>query len=1086
MNVSVSDDVPTAVDDGAQSVVEGGAQISGNVLGNDTAGADGATLTSVTIGGTEHTVAASGSTPVVTANGTYSFTSAGAWTFTPVASLNSTSAVNAGFSYKITDGDGDTATAVQPISITDGTGPTATDGSASITVAEQGLDNANALGSAEGAAGGAELSPAERGSDTVSFTAGSDAITGMVFGATGGITADVNGIAGADIVWSGAGTSVLTGTINGVAAITVTLVPPALPIAPGANGQATINVQLSDNFPHPAGLAQNTIDLTGITVVASDQDGDSATATVGISVVDDVPTAVADLDSISAGDFTPATGNVISGAGTTNNGVDTLGADGAKVVGVTAGNSGASLDNPLTLGTQITGTFGKLTLNVDGSYSYVRNPGSAGGGNDVFTYTVKDGDGDLAHTTLTISIGDAGPTVSIPGAGSEGTVVYEKGLPERGLESAGTGEMADGNAGNNSDTSETTGGTINFASKDGLSTITLGGHALTTSPQTFVDATGSLTAHYIYDSATGAGSIVYSYTLLDNTSGNNTSATFAVVVTDADGDAAPAGNLVISIVDDAPVLGQFMTAVIPNEVGSVTGTFALQPGADGIANFNITGPAISGISYTTSISPDGTTTLLGKSGNTSVFSLTVASDGTYNFDLIQPKAATNTTVPLAGMSGGNAQFRETSGGLVEFSTTTGHTVNSSGTGFGVDDQRLANSEQFTMEFHNVGQAGNNLPTENPKYVSSVSLAYGDVNLGNSATDNFIQYKWTATNTATNTTDFGFITITNGIAGSLLVNPGFDFNVLTIEGVDGVSGSGKGARFTAAEVGTTILPADQNYDFQIIAVDRDGDSSVAQTLHVDQVAAGSGGSYTLSGAAGDDTIAGSTKADTINGAGGSDIADYTGSTSAVFINLDDNGNASSAATVGSQPEGSIGGGDAAGDTLTGIEGLIGGSGNDLLHGDSGANYLAGGIGNDSLYGESGADSLYGGLDNDALYGGAGSDRMTGGGGSDTFAIDADSLLPGIDDVITDYNYTEGDSVDLTALLGNLPTGTNLDGNFVQVVQDGQNANLQVDTDGSAGNASGWHTVAMLEDFHVSTEVVKILFTENGAPKTQDVS
>ncbi len=135
---------------------------------------------------------------------------------------------------------------------------------------------------------------------------------------------------------------------------------------------------------------------------------------------------------------------------------------------------------------------------------------------------------------------------------------------------------------------------------------------------------------------------------------------------------------------------------------------------------------------------------------------------------------------------------------------------------------------------------------------------------------------------------------------------------------------------------------------------------------------------------------------------------------------------------------------------------------------------------------GNDFLDGGTGNDLLYGGIGSDTMTGGAGADTFKIDAELLQLGIDDVITDYNYAEGDSVDLTALLGNLPTGTTLDGNFVQVVQNGQNANLQVDTDGSAGNGSGWHTVAVLEDFQVSTEVVKILFTENGAPKTQDVS
>ncbi|MCK3781055.1 type I secretion C-terminal target domain-containing protein [Ensifer sesbaniae] len=112
-------------------------------------------------------------------------------------------------------------------------------------------------------------------------------------------------------------------------------------------------------------------------------------------------------------------------------------------------------------------------------------------------------------------------------------------------------------------------------------------------------------------------------------------------------------------------------------------------------------------------------------------------------------------------------------------------------------------------------------------------------------------------------------------------------------------------------------------------------------------------------------------------------------------------------------------------------------------------------------------------------------MTGDGGGDTFVIDSDSLS-NIHDVIADYNFGEDDSVDLSALLGNLPSGTNLDGNYVQVVQDGQNANLQVDTDGSAGNAQGWHTVAVLENFQVSTEVVKVLFNdENGAKTSQNI-
>ncbi|WP_352581288.1 Ig-like domain-containing protein [Mesorhizobium sp. C268A] len=40
---------------------------------------------------------------------------------------------------------------------------------------------------------------------------------------------------------------------------------------------------------------------------------------------------------------------------------------------------------------QIQGLYGKLTLAADGTYTYTRDAGSAGGHDDVFTYTIKDG-----------------------------------------------------------------------------------------------------------------------------------------------------------------------------------------------------------------------------------------------------------------------------------------------------------------------------------------------------------------------------------------------------------------------------------------------------------------------------------------------------------------------------------------------------------------------------------------------------------------------------------------------------------------------------------------------------------------------
>ena len=74
--------------------------------------------------------------------------------------------------------------------------------------------------------------------------------------------------------------------------------------------------------------------------------------------------------------------------------------------------------------------------------------------------------------------------IPAPGGATDDGVL-EHGLPARGLEPAGSGEIADGNPTNNSDPSETVSGTIAFTSPDGVSVVSLGGHVLTGAPQTF-------------------------------------------------------------------------------------------------------------------------------------------------------------------------------------------------------------------------------------------------------------------------------------------------------------------------------------------------------------------------------------------------------------------------------------------------------------------------------------------------------------------------------------------------------------------------------------------------------------------------
>src|SRR5690606_6885909 len=357
-------------------------------------------------------------------------------------------------------------------------------------------------------------------------------------------------------------------------------------------------------------------------VVVTDTGGaPSAAGVLVISVVDDVPVARDDVGTIAAAGSQPS-GHVVTGAGA-GSVADTVGADGAVVTKVEFGAT--SVNVPATGTTTINGAYGVLTLAANGTYSYVRNAGSQGGKSDVFTYTLTDGDADSVTAKLTINIGDGTPTITLPTAGGDGTVVYESGLPVRGAEPAGSNAAA---------TTETTSGTIGFNSPDGVGSVSLGGHVLTTTSQTFAPelingVLGQLTAYYSVNATTGVGTIHYSYTLTDNSSGDATSASFAVVVTDTDGDPSAAGSLVISVVDDVPVarddVGTIAAAGTQTSGNVVTGagagSVADTVGADGAVVTKVEFGATS-----VNVPATGTTTINGAYGV-----LTLAANGTYSY-----------------------------------------------------------------------------------------------------------------------------------------------------------------------------------------------------------------------------------------------------------------------------------------------------------------------------------------------------------------------------------------------------------------------------------------------------------------------
>ena len=117
--------------------------------------------------------------------------------------------------------------------------------------------------------------------------------------------------------------------------------------------------------------------------------------------------------------------------------------------------------------------------------------------------------------------------------------------------------------------------------------------------------------------------------------------------------------------------------------------------------------------------------------------------------------------------------------------------------------------------------------------------------------------------------------------------------------------------------------------------------------------GSSGNDTLTAGDGADNLRGDAGNDVLNGGAGIDTASYAFAVGNIVANLQ-TGKATGEGT----------------DTLSGIENLVSGSGNDQLIGDAKDNVLDGGQGNDLLFGKDGDDTLIGGGGSNMIVGGDG--------------------------------------------------------------------------------------------------------------------
>ena len=177
----------------------------------------------------------------------------------------------------------------------------------------------------------------------------------------------------------------------------------------GTYGSLTLNADGSytynaTNTAAINGAATGSHPVDSFTYTVSDGQGGTTTQTINISI-DRPPVA----NEYSATDFAGATDSVGAGSGVLSIDSDPDG-DSLTVTAV-AGSAG-------NVGTSIAGTYGHLTLNADGSYTYIADNSSAINAQpdnavltDTFSYTISDGNGGTSTANLVITV-DQAPTVT--------------------------------------------------------------------------------------------------------------------------------------------------------------------------------------------------------------------------------------------------------------------------------------------------------------------------------------------------------------------------------------------------------------------------------------------------------------------------------------------------------------------------------------------------------------------------------------------------------------------------------------------------------------------------------------------------
>ena len=511
ITVQVRDDAPVAVNDVA-TLASAPGSVSGNVTANDTVGEDrpGYVVKTVTFGTTTVEVPATGVITIAGAHGNLTISHTGAYTYTGSSTGSDV------FTYKIVDQDGDPATATLTVTVND-VDTTPTVQNAALIVDE-----------------------------TIVANAGLQTVNGTL---TIDYKADGPGTA------SGTGTFSSGGSLKGGALtsngapVVVALVGDMYEGKAGGETIFTLRVRTDGTYTFTQYGQLDHADTTNpddaITLNfgfrATDNDGDSATGSIVVTVKDDGPTAVNDSNTV-------VDANVIVGGNVLLN--DRIGEDkpGYVVKTVTFGTT--TVDVPATGTVNIVGANGTLTIGSNGVYTFKANGTTMG--TDVFTYKILDQDGDPATARLSVAVNDID---SHPCGCGVTLTVDETTVATNGSEIL-TGVLVQNYYGEGPGTITCTGLFTSGGSQKGGALTSNGVPVLVTLVgDTYTGKAGSEVIFTLKLGTNGA----YTFTQfgqIDHADGANPddviNLSFGFRATDADGDFSD-GTIVVRVLDDAPI-----------------------------------------------------------------------------------------------------------------------------------------------------------------------------------------------------------------------------------------------------------------------------------------------------------------------------------------------------------------------------------------------------------------------------------------------------------------------------------------------------------------------------------------------------